>query len=169
MRDYVEPVDEAQMLESAIRSMVSDLDTHSQYLDADEYRDIRISTTGNYSGVGLEVSTADGEIAVVAPIDGTPAQRAGIRAGDTIVAIDGATVENEGLRETIGGMRGRAGSPVTITVLRGEENELLVFSMQRENIQVASSSRRTAISASASSARRRQTKSGVPSTPSWTR
>ena len=108
--DYVEPIDDATLLESAIRGMVSDLDAHSQFLDENEYLDIRISTTGSYSGVGLEVSTEGDSILIVAPIDDTPAHRAGIRAGDIIVAIDGRTVENEGLQETIRRMRGRAGS-----------------------------------------------------------
>jgi carboxyl-terminal processing protease len=137
-RDYVEPVDDGVLLDSAIRGMVANLDAHSQFLDAREYEDIRISTTGSYSGVGLEVSTADGEILIVAPIDGTPAQRAGILPGDVIVAIDGTTVENEGLQKTIARMRGRAGTLVTLTVLRGDDEVVHVFSLQRESIQVAS-------------------------------
>ena len=136
--DYVEPVDDSLLLESAIRGMVSELDAHSQYLDARDYQDILISTSGSYSGVGLEVSTADDEILVVAPIDDTPAKRAGIESGDVIVAIDGATVENEGLQETISRMRGAAGSHVIITVERGEEREPLVFNLKREKIRVAS-------------------------------
>lgn len=137
-RDYVEPVDDSILLDAAIRGMVSNLDAHSQFLDANEYEDIRISTTGNYSGIGLEVSTEDGEILIVAPIDGTPAQRAGILPGDVIVAIDGTTVANEGLQQTIARMRGRAGSLITITVLRGDESEVHVFKLRRESIQVAS-------------------------------
>lgn len=137
-QDYVEPVDDAELLESAIRGMVANLDAHSEFLDADEYEDIRISTTGRYSGIGLEVSTVDGEILIVAPIDGTPAHRAGLQAGDVIVAIDGTTVVNEGLQQTIARMRGREGTLVTITVLRGEEDEAHVFSLRRESIQTAS-------------------------------
>ena len=72
-RDYVEPLDDAELLESAIRGMVNDLDAHSQYLDADEYRDIRISTTGSYTGVGVEVGEIDGAIKVITPITGSPA------------------------------------------------------------------------------------------------
>ncbi len=136
--DYVEPIDDRELVESAIRGMVSDLDPHSQYLDADEYQDIRISTSGSYSGVGLEVSSADGEILVVAPIDGTPAFRAGIRPGDNIVAIDEVSVRKDGLQETIGRMRGRAGTRVSISVLRGPAAELLVFNLRREHIRVAS-------------------------------
>ena len=70
--DYVEPIDDRLLVESAIRGMVADLDAHSQYLSADEYQDIRISTSGSYSGVGLEISAEDGDILVVTPIDGTP-------------------------------------------------------------------------------------------------
>ncbi len=137
-QDYVEPVDDAELLESAIRGMLTNLDEHSEFLDADEYENIRISTTGRYSGIGLEVSNVDGEILIVSPIDGTPAQRAGILAGDVIVAIDGTTVANEGLQQTIARMRGRDGSLVTITVLRGDEDEVHDFSLRRENIQTAS-------------------------------
>jgi carboxyl-terminal processing protease len=135
--DYVEPIDDEALVESAIRGMVSDLDPHSQYLDEDEYLDIRISTTGSYSGVGLEVSTENGAILVVAPIDDTPAQRAGIRAGDIIVAIDGGSVEKEGLQQTIRRMRGRTGSKVTITVVRADA-EPIIFELRRESIRVAS-------------------------------
>jgi len=137
-RDYVEPLDETALLESAIRGMVAELDAHSQYLDADEYRDIRISTTGSYSGVGLEVSTADDKIVVVTPIDGSPAADAGIFAGDNIVAIDGATVAENGLNDTVSRMRGQPGTKVAITVLRGAEEEVHVFSMRRKNIKVSS-------------------------------
>jgi carboxyl-terminal processing protease len=137
-QDYVEPIDDAELLDSAIRGMVANLDAHSEFLDADEYEDIRISTTGRYSGIGLEVSIVEGEIHVVSPIDGSPAHRAGILAGDVIVAIDGTTVANEGLQQTIARMRGREGSLVSITVLRGEEDEVHDFSLRRANIQTAS-------------------------------
>lgn len=137
-RDYVEPVDDSQLLESAIRGMVADLDAHSQYLDESEYEDIRISTTGNYSGVGIEVSTLDGEIRVVAPIDNTPAERAGIRSGDTIVSIDGVEVDPGRLNETIDRMRGRPGSSVRIAVRRETQSRPLEFRIERESIHVAS-------------------------------
>lgn len=136
--DYVEPMDDRALLDSAIRGMVADLDAHSQYLDAAEYQDIRVSTTGSYSGIGVEVSSTDKEIVVVAPIDGTPAFRAGIIAGDKIVTIDDASVRKDGLEETIGRLRGRAGTRVNLSVLRGPVPELLVFNLRREYIQVAS-------------------------------
>ena len=137
-RDYIDPVDDQQLVESAIRAMVSELDRHSQFLDEHEYKDIQVSTTGSYSGVGIEVSTENDDIVVVAPIDGTPAQRAGIRSGDRIIAIDDHVVGEETLSETIGRMRGRSGTHVILTVERSGANDALVFNLRREQIKVAS-------------------------------
>ncbi len=135
-REYVEPVDDSVLLESAIRGMVGDLDAHSQYLDADEYRDIRISTTGSYTGIGVELSEVDGEIRVITPIAGSPAARSGIQSGDQIIAVDGIAVDANRLQDTIGRMRGRRGSKITITVLR---NEVAIdHELRREVIRVAS-------------------------------
>ncbi len=135
-RDYVEPIDDAELLESAIRGMVSDLDAHSQYLDAEEYRDIRISTTGSYTGIGIEVSEVGGAVTVVTPIAGSPAARAGIRSGDQIIAVDGVAVESHNLQQTIGQLRGHAGSKVTVTVLR--DDVAIDHEMRRQVIRVAS-------------------------------
>lgn len=134
--DYVEPIDDSELFESAIRGMVSDLDPHSQYLDAEEYRDIRISTTGSYTGIGVEVTEVDGEIQVITPIAGSPAARSGIRSGDQIIAVDGILVDPDKLQATIGQMRGRRGSQITVTVLRGEDT--IDHVMRREVIRVAS-------------------------------
>ncbi len=135
-RDYVEDVDDTELLENAIRGMVGDLDPHSQYLDADEYRDIRISTTGTYTGIGIEISQVDGAVRIITPMAGSPAARSGLRSGDEIVAIDGMEIVAERLHETISRMRGRPGSRVTITVLRGEE--LIDYELRREIIRVVS-------------------------------
>jgi carboxyl-terminal processing protease len=135
-QDYVEPLEDSQLLESAIRGMVRDLDAHSQYLDADEYRDIRISTTGSYTGIGVEVADINGAIKVVTPITGSPAARSGIRSGDQIIAVDGIAVERDHLQDTIGRMRGRAGSNISITVLR--DGEAIEHEMRREIVRVAS-------------------------------
>src|SRR5210317_2508204 len=120
-RDYVEPIDDAELLESAIRGMVSDLDAHSQYLDASEYRDIRISTTGSYTGVGIEVAEVSGLVRIVTPIAGSPAARSGLRSGDQIVAVDGIALEPGNLHDTIRRLRGNAGSPVVVSVRRADE------------------------------------------------
>jgi len=135
-RDYVEDIDDSVLLESAIRGMVGDLDAHSQYLDVDEYRDIRISTTGSYTGVGLEVGEVDGVIRIITPIAGSPAARSGIRSGDQIVAVDGTAVESGKLHETIGLLRGRAGTRVTVTVLRDDEE--IDHGIRREIVRIAS-------------------------------
>ena len=135
-RDYVEPLDDSELLESAIRGMVNDLDAHSQYLDAQEYRDIRISTTGSYSGVGVEVEERNGAINVITPIAGSPAARSGIRSGDQIIAVDGVSVEADRLQDTIGRMRGRPGSRIELTVLR--EGAAINHDIRREIIRVAS-------------------------------
>jgi len=137
-RDYVEPIDDAVLLENAIRGMVADLDRHSAYLDADEYQEIRASTSGQYSGVGLEVSVADDAILVIAPIDGTPAQKAGVEAGDEIIDVDGVAVVAADLDETIEKLHGRPGTPVSIRVRRVSYEDPLTFHLTRQKIQLAS-------------------------------
>jgi carboxyl-terminal processing protease len=99
--DYVDDVTDEQLIEDAIRGMVSGLDKHSAFLDSDEYADIRISTTGAYSGVGLEVAVDDDTVRVVTPIDSTPAARAGIAAGDVILSVDHVPVTTDSLESTI--------------------------------------------------------------------
>ena len=135
-RDYVEPIDDADLLESAIRGMVSDLDAHSQYLDAGEYRDIRISTTGSYTGIGIEVDEVGGNVLIVTPIAGSPAARAGIRSGDQIIAVDGVSIEAAHLQDTIGRLRGQAGSKVIVTVLR--DDDAIQYELRRQIIRMAS-------------------------------
>ena len=135
-REYVEPINDSELLDAAIRGMVRDLDAHSEFLDADEYRDIRISTTGSYSGIGIEVNEKDGVITVITPIAGSPAARSGIRSGDQIVAVDGKAIDAENLHETMASMRGRAGTDINVTVDRA--GEAIVHEMRREVIRVAS-------------------------------
>ena len=118
--------------------MVSGLDRHSEFLSAEEYQEIRDSTSGRYSGVGLEVSTQENAIMVIAPFDGTPAQRAGIESGDEIIEIDGVSVRNHGLSEAIDKMRGYAGTSVTISVRRENYDDPLTFHLTRQEIQVSS-------------------------------
>jgi len=137
-RDYVEPVDDAALLESAIRGMVGDLDPHSEYLDANEYRDIdiRISTTGSYTGVGIEVAEIDDVIRVITPIAGSPAARSGIQSGDELVAVNGLAIESGHLKDTMSRLRGKAGSKVTLSILR--DDIVIDHEMRRQIIRVAS-------------------------------
>jgi carboxyl-terminal processing protease len=137
-REYVDPVDDHQLLQAAIRGMVSSLDPYSAYLDGDEYDDIKISSSGQYSGVGIEVSLEDGQVVVVAPFDGSPAAEAGIRSGDIIATIDGVPVNTTTLADTIGRMRGKEGTSVKIGIIREGSAEPLQFTLKRSRVQLHS-------------------------------
>jgi carboxyl-terminal processing protease len=137
-REYVDPVDDHQLLQAAIRGMVSSLDPYSAYLDGDEYDDIKISSSGQYSGVGIEVSMEDGQVVVVAPLDGSPAAAAGIRTGDVIATIDGVAVNSTTLADTIGRMRGKEGTSVKIGILREGSTEPLQITLKRSRVQLHS-------------------------------
>ena len=135
-REYVDPVPARNLVDGAARGMVAGLDAHSRFLDADEYEQIRISTSGNYTGVGLEVQ-ADGErVVVVAPIEGSAAARAGLQSGDVLVSIDGVAVDAGQLGEAIQRLRGKPGTAVAVTALRGEAS--LPFRLLRGPVQVHS-------------------------------
>lgn len=136
--DYIDEVPYEELIEMAIRGMVAGLDTHSAYLDAEEYEEILISTAGSYSGVGLNVSIEHNQVVVVAPFDGTPAKRAGIRSGDIIISIDDMPVVHDNLGETISRMRGKPGTRVKIVVSRADVAEPLSFDLERTHIRVAS-------------------------------
>jgi carboxyl-terminal processing protease len=136
--DYVNPVDDHQLLQAAIRGMVSSLDPYSAYLDGDEYDEVKISSSGQYSGVGIEVSMEDEEVVVVAPFEGSPAAAAGIRSGDVIASIDGIPVNTTTLADTIGRMRGQEGTSVKIGILRGGSAEPLQFTLKRSRVELRS-------------------------------
>ena len=134
--EYVEPVTEDQLDLAAAEGMVASLDPHSAFLDAAEYEAMRISTSGHYSGVGLEVAAQDGRVVVVTPIEGSPADRAGVRAGDVLLEIDGRAVEAARLDEAIERMRGFVGSTVRVAVSRTGEPEPLQFELARSDVHV---------------------------------
>jgi carboxyl-terminal processing protease len=136
--DYVNPVDDHQLLQAAIRGMVSSLDPYSAYLDGDEYDEVKISSSGQYSGVGIEVSMEDEEVVVVSPLEGSPAAQAGIRPGDIIATIDGVPVNTTNLADTIGRMRGKEGTSVKIGVLREGSAEPLQFTLKRSRVELRS-------------------------------
>jgi carboxyl-terminal processing protease len=136
--DYVNPVDDHQLLQAAIRGMVSSLDPYSAYLDGDEYDEVKISSSGQYSGVGIEVSMEDEEVVVVSPLEGSPAAQAGIRSGDIIATIDGVPVNTTSLADTIGRMRGKEGTSVKIGVLREGSPEPLQFTLRRSRVELRS-------------------------------
>src|SRR5262249_15181292 len=100
-REYVDSVDDKRIVEAAIRGIVSDLDQHSTFLNAEEYEDIRISTTGNYTGVGLDVNLEGGKVTVVTPLEGAPAERAGILPGDVVTAVNDISVDAKDVESSV--------------------------------------------------------------------
>ncbi|HNL91824.1 MAG TPA: PDZ domain-containing protein, partial [Pseudomonadales bacterium] len=107
---YVEPVSDKTLLENAIRGMIGELDPHSAYLDETDFNDLKNMTTGEFGGLGIEVGAADGLIKVIAPVDDTPASRAGIHAGDIIIKIDTQSVQGMSMNDAVNLMRGDVGT-----------------------------------------------------------
>jgi carboxyl-terminal processing protease len=136
--EYVDPVDDHELMQHAIRGMLSSLDAHSAFLDEEDLEDLRVASEGSYSGIGIEVSYEEGLIIVVAPIEGSPAERAGLSTGDIIVAIDGHEVKTAGLAESVGRMRGPSGTRVRVTVDRDGAAEPLEFTIERAEIELQS-------------------------------
>jgi len=136
--EYVDPVDDHELMQHAIHGMVANLDAHSAFLEEDDLEDLMVASEGNYSGIGIEVSYEDGLIVVVAPFEGSPAERAGLRTGDIIVAIDGHAVRTVGLGASVGRMRGEPGTVVRVTVERDGLAEPLEYAIERARIDVHS-------------------------------
>ena len=134
--DYVEDVDDKKLLENAIRGMLQGLDPHSTYLDEDAYKELQEGTSGEFGGLGIEVGYEDGFVKVISPIDGTPAQRAGIKAGDLIIRLDNKSVKGISLMEAVKMMRGKPGSKITLTIVREGENKPFEISIVRDIITV---------------------------------
>jgi len=136
-RDYVDPEDDHKLVENAIRGMVSGLDPHSAFLDNEEFEEIRLSTMGSYPGVGIEVAADGAAVKIVHPIKGSPAERAGIRAGDLISQIDGIDVGADA-SSAISRMRGDAGTLVRLTVRRPSTGEIKEYDLRRAEVAVHS-------------------------------
>lgn len=135
---YVEPVTDKQLMQSAIRGMLSGLDPHSEFLDKSELQDLSEDTSGTYSGLGIEVAQANHQLVIVTPIDGGPAKRAGIVAGDVIVAIDGTPVQPDAIDASIKQLRGPIGSKIVLTVLHPDGDKPVDIPLVRERIRVTS-------------------------------
>ncbi|WP_256078486.1 S41 family peptidase [Massilia sp. YIM B04103] len=133
--DYVEPVEDRQLLTQAISGMVASLDPHSAYLDKKAYAELREGSQGKFVGLGIEIGQSDdGYIRIVSPIEDSPAYRAGIKAGDLITRLDSTPVKGLSLDESIKKMRGEPHTKVTLTILRKDEPQPLVFNIVREEI-----------------------------------
>jgi len=135
-RDYVETVAGEELERAAVEGLVESLDPHSAFLDAAEYEEMRVSTAGSYTGVGIEVEAREGQVVIVAPIEGSPAARAGLRAGDVILEVDGRPVVHDDLAATVDHMRGFAGSRVRLAVMRKGEQQPLRFELERSEVRL---------------------------------
>ena len=135
---YVEPVANTQLMQSAIRGMLSGLDPHSEFLDKHELRDLSEDTSGTYAGLGIEVAQTNRQLVIIAPIDGGPAKRAGVLAGDVIVAIDGVPVQPDAIDASIRKLRGPIGSKITLSILHPDGDKPVAIALVRERIRVTS-------------------------------
>jgi len=136
--DYVDKTDDHQLMSNAIRGMVSELDPHSAFMDKEEFEDLRIATEGNYSGIGVEVTIEDDVLTVIAPLDDSPAARAGIRPGDAILSIDGKALRNQPLGDAIARIRGEPGTVVKLGIGRESLPQPLELTIERALVSVHS-------------------------------
>ena len=134
--DYVQPVNDKELIENAVNGMLTGLDAHSSYMNAQQFKDMQVQTKGEFGGLGIEVTQENGFIKVVSPIDDTPAARAGIKAGDLITAINGKTVQGLTLNEAVEKMRGAANSRITLTLKREGVDKPIDAPMNREVIKL---------------------------------
>jgi carboxyl-terminal processing protease len=136
--NYVDPVDDHRLMQNAIRGMVEALDDHSTFLTPDEFDDMKVTTTGSYAGIGVEVAPGKDGVGIVKRMPGSPAERAGLEAGDVIVRIDNVAVDPADLDAAIARMRGPEGSAIHLTVRRTGSAALLDFTVQRAQVQLQS-------------------------------
>ena len=136
--DYVEAVDDKKLISDAIAGMVSSLDPHSQYFDKKSYKEFREGTAGRFVGVGIEITQEDGLVKVVSPIEGSPADRGGIKSGDLITKVDETAVRGLSLNEAVKRMRGEPRTRVVLTIFRKSENRTFPVTIVREEIKVVS-------------------------------
>jgi carboxyl-terminal processing protease len=136
--DYVEPVEDKKLLKEAINGMLTGLDPHSAFLDQEAYRDLQVGTQGEFGGLGIEVGAEDGFVKVVAPIEDTPAYRAGVQAGDLIIKLDEVSLKGISLSDAVKMMRGKPNTDVKLTILRKNEQQPLDIIVRRDVIRVKS-------------------------------
>lgn len=135
---YVEEVKDDKLMENAIRGMLGNLDPHSAFLDRDDFEDMNVSTSGKFGGLGIEVTMQDGFVKVVSPIDDTPAERAGMEAGDLIIRLDDKTVKGMTLSDAVKVMRGEVGEPIVLTVVREGKDAPFTVKIIRDVIRIRS-------------------------------
>jgi len=136
--NYVEKVDSKDLIYGAINGMLKDLDPHSSFLKPEEYKELQIETKGKFGGLGIEITIRDSVLTVVSPLEGTPADRAGLEAGDQIIKIDDEPTQDMSLMEAVQKMRGPKGTKVKLTILRKGEKKPLEFDLVRDTITIQS-------------------------------
>ena len=136
--DYVEPTEDGTLLENAIRGMLSGLDPHSTYLVPNDYQELQAGTSGEFGGLGIEVGMEDGFVKIIAPIDDTPAQRAGVEAGDLIIRLDDTPVKGMSLTDAVKVMRGKPGTDIVLTIVREGVDRPIEITITRDVIRVTS-------------------------------
>ena len=136
--DYVEPVEDKKLITEAINGMLTGLDPHSAYLDADAYKELQVGTQGEFGGLGIEVTMEDGLVKVVSPIEDTPAHRAGLKPGDLIIKLDDTPVKGLTLSDAVKRMRGKPNTSIVLTVARKGETKPLVFTLVRAVVKIQS-------------------------------
>ncbi len=136
--DYVEPVSDKKLITEAINGMLSGLDPHSSYLDAEGFKELQVGTQGEFGGLGIEVGMEDGLVKVISPIEDTPAYHAGIKSGDLIIKLDDTLVKGLTLNDAVKRMRGKPGSKILLTIVRKGETKPLTISVTRAVIKVQS-------------------------------
>ena len=136
--DYVEPIEDTALLENAIHGMLSGLDPHSAYLVPDDYQELQAGTSGEFGGLGIEVGMEDGFVKVIAPIDDTPAQQAGVEAGDLVVRLDDTPVKGMSLADAVKVMRGKPGTDIVLTIVREGVDRPIRITITRAVIHVTS-------------------------------
>lgn len=136
--DYVEPIEDKTLLENAIRGMLAGLDPHSAYLVPEDYKELQAGTSGEFGGLGIEVGMEDGFVKVISPIDDTPADRAGVEAGDLVIRLDDTPVKGMALSDAVKIMRGKPGTDIVLTIVRDGKDAPLKITITRDVIRVTS-------------------------------
>lgn len=133
---YISDPSDRTLFDNAIKGMVESLDPHSSYLDADDLKDLETAVSGEFVGIGVELTTQDGALKVVSPLEGSPADRAGLKPGDLIIKIDDKIVQNMSLREAVNRIKGKKGTKVDLTILRKNTDKPIVLSITRETVKL---------------------------------
>ncbi|MCK4422964.1 MAG: S41 family peptidase, partial [Candidatus Omnitrophica bacterium] len=137
-REYVDEVNSHDLIYGSLQGMLSSLDPHSQFMPPDDYKDIQVETSGEFGGLGIEITIRDDLLTIISPLEGTPADKAGIQAGDRIVGIEGETTKNINIHDAVKKLRGKPGTEVTITIMREKAKKIFDVTIVRAIIKVES-------------------------------